>query len=221
MKYTLSLFTAALIAAIVTYFATQIQSSALRQDAQLLHSAIEAKERELVGYTKYTTFITASKQILTGQMSLLAAKVTREEGVTQVVERNFLPGLTSSGTVAIWYTAEYAFGFDLAPDQYDLRAIPGGLEVVLKRPSLVATPAISNLRHKVLASGVVTDEKAVALKLQGEAAGIALRQGQAMAKDAAIVALCEKKLVEFLRSFLQKQPGVLVVPFINVVYRDL
>lgn len=221
MKTALTTLAAALIAALVTYFGTQFQTNALQQEAQALRAALETKEQEVVGHTKYTTFITASKQALAGQMSLLAAKVTREEGVTQVVERVLLSSLpSSSATVAIWYSAEYSFGFDLMPDQYDVRAVPGGIEVAVKRPRLVATPAVSNLRHKVLAGGVLTDEKGAALKLQQEAAANALRQGQSMATDAAIVALCEKKLIEFLRSFLQKQPGVSVVPFISVVYRD-
>lgn len=221
MKTALTTLAAALIAALVTYFGTQFQTNALQQEAQALRAALETKEQEVVGHTKYTIFITASKQALAGQMSLLAAKVTREEGVTQVVERVLLSSLpSSSATVAIWYSAEYSFGFDLMPDQYDVRAVPGGIEVAVKRPRLVATPAVSNLRHKVLAGGVLTDEKGAALKLQQEAAANALRQGQSMATDAAIVALCEKKLIEFLRSFLQKQPGVSVVPFISVVYRD-
>jgi hypothetical protein len=221
MKTALTTLAAAFIAALVTYFGTQFQTNALQQEAQALRAALETKEQEVVGHTKYTTFITASKQALAGQMSLLAAKVTREEGVTQVVERVLLSSLpSSSATVAIWYSAEYSFGFDLMPDQYDVRAVPGGIEVAVKRPRLVATPAVSNLRHKVLAGGVLTDEKGAALKLQQEAAANALRQGQSMATDAAIVALCEKKLIEFLRSFLQKQPGVSVVPFISVVYRD-
>jgi len=34
-----------------------------------------------------------------------------------------------------------------------------------------------------------------------------------------IRAVCEKKLVEFLRDFLGKQPGVKYVPAITVVYK--
>ncbi|MCQ1549739.1 MAG: hypothetical protein NOF05_13185 [Candidatus Accumulibacter phosphatis] len=219
MKFILSVIGAAAIAAALTYFSLNSRDARHLQEAQALRAALETKQSELLGYTKYTTFITAGKQALAGQMSLLAAKVTREEGVTQVVERNLLPGLTSTGTVAIWYSAEYSFGFDLTPDQYDVRPVPGGIEVAVKRPRLVATPAVANLRHKILTGGVLTDEKAAALKLQQEAAANVLKQGQAMATEPAIMALCEKKLVEFLRTFLQKQPGVTTVPFITVVYR--
>lgn len=219
MKSLLTAIAAALIASLSTFVAVNSRADNQAQEAQTLRTALESKESELIGYTKYTTFLTASKQALSGQMSLLAAKVTREEGVTQVVERNLVAGLSSAGSVAIWYSAEYSFGYNLNPDQFDVRAVPGGIEVAVKKPQLVATPAVSNLRHKVLTGGVLTDEKSAALKLQQDAAANALRQGQAMVAEPAIVALCEKKLVEFLRSFLQKQPGVSSVPFITVVYR--
>ena len=41
-----------------------------------------------------------------------------------------------------------------------------------------------------------------------------------MAQDEAIVALCEKSLVAFLRDFQSKQPGVKHVPAITVRYRE-
>ena len=39
-----------------------------------------------------------------------------------------------------------------------------------------------------------------------------------MAQDPAVVALCEKQLVDFLYNFLAKQSGEPVVPQIRVVY---
>ena len=41
-----------------------------------------------------------------------------------------------------------------------------------------------------------------------------------MAQDEAIVALCEKSLVAFVRDFLGKQPRVKHVPAITVRYRE-
>jgi hypothetical protein len=219
MKPFLVALVAAGTASVGTFAVLRHIDSGQTQETHTLRAALEAKETELIGYTKYTTFIAASKQALQGEMKLLAATVKREEGVTQLIERLLVPGLKSSGTVAIWYSAEYSFGFDLKPDQYELRAVAGGLELSISKPGLVSPPAITNLRHKVLTGGVLTDEKSAALKLQEDAAGNALKQGRAMAHDPAIVALCEKKLVEFLRSFLQKQPGVTQVPHIRVVYR--
>jgi len=46
-----------------------------------------------------------------------------------------------------------------------------------------------------------------------------LKHGMAMAQEEPIRALCEKKLVDFLRDFIGKQPGVKQVPAITVVYK--
>lgn len=182
-----------------------------------LEQEVSRQESELLGYTKYTSYLTLGKQSLAEQMKLLAATVTREESVTQVIEKSLL-GLSSTGTVAIWYAVEYSFGFDLQPDSYDVRPTATGIEVRVKKPILAATPAVTNLRYRVLSGGLFTDEEKAVLKLYEEAAKTAKEQGEAMAADAAVVALCEKRLIAFLHDFLVKQPGVKVVPQITVTY---
>ncbi|MBL8259611.1 MAG: hypothetical protein JNM60_07385 [Candidatus Competibacteraceae bacterium] len=183
-----------------------------------LEQEVSRKESELLGYTKYTSYLTVGKQSLAEQMKLLTATMVREEGVTQVIERSLL-GLSSTGTVAIWYSAEYSFGFDLQSDSYDVRPIDSGIEVRVKKPALIATPAITQLRYQILSGGLFTDERGAVLRLYEEAAKKAKEQGEAMASDAAVVALCEKRLIAFLHDFLAKQPGVKIVPQISVVYQ--
>ena len=151
-------------------------------------------------------------------MKLLAATVVREEGATQIIEKSVL-GIASTGVVAITYTAEYAFGFDLRPESYELHATNGGIEVHIHRPTLVAAPAVTNLQHRILSGGLLTDNKGAVIKLSQEAAKRARQQGEAMASDPAVLALCEKSLTEFLYGFLTKQPGVKQVPRIRVVYK--
>lgn len=190
-----------------------------RERVALLQSEVRTQSQELLGYTRYTSYLTVGKQSLAEQMKLLSATVVREEGSTQIIEKSVL-GLASTGVVAVTYTAEYAFGFDLAPGQYDLKATDKGIEVHVNPPRLVATPAVTQLRHRVVAGGLLTDEKAAIIRLQEEAARRAQRQGQAMASEPAVMALCEKSLTAFLYAFLEKQPGVKSVPRITVVYRQ-
>lgn len=85
---------------------------------------------------------------------------------------------------------------------------------------MVASPAVRNLRYKVLSGGVLTDEKAAVIQLYAKAADESASKGRLLASDPAVIALCEKKLVEFLREFLRQQPGVRSVPHIRVVYTD-
>ena len=182
-----------------------------------LKQEVSRKESELLGYTKYTSYLTIGKQSLAEQMKLLTATMVREEGVTQVIERSLL-GLSSTGTVAIWYSAEYSFGFDLQPDSYDVKPTASGIEIRVRKPALVTTPAITQLRYQILSGGLFTDEQAAVLRLYEEAAKKAKEQGEAMAADPAVAALCEKRLIAFLHDFLAKQPGVKIVPQISVVY---
>jgi hypothetical protein len=91
--------------------------------------------------------------------------------------------------------------------------------VLVGKPRLVAAPAVTDLRYKVLSGGLLTDEKAAALKLYAEAAKSAQARGERLAGEPAIMALCEKQLTTFLRNFLLKQPDVKSVPHIAVVYR--
>ena len=189
------------------------------QQAHTLQQAVTRTQEELLGYSRYTSYLTLGKQALAEHTKLLTATVVRDEGVTEVIER-FLLGFSSSGTVAVWYTAEYPFGYDLGPGQFDLRTTADGLEIRLKKPRMIASPAVRNLRYKVLSGGVLTDEKAAVIQLYAKAADESASKGRLLASDPAVIALCEKKLVEFLREFLRQQPGVRSVPHIRVVYTD-
>jgi len=218
MKNRLILAAALAAALFAGWFGARYAGRAADAQAQQLQSLVTTTQKELLGRTSYTSYLTAGKQTLGGQAKLLTATVTREEGLTQIISRIILPHLNSTGTVAIWYAAEYAFGYDLRLGQFDLRATSSGIEVRVRKPALVATPAVSKLTYKVLEGGMLVDEKAAVLKLYEEASGRAQRQGAAMASDPAVVAPCEKKLLEFLYGFIEKQPGVKVVPRITIVY---
>lgn len=186
-------------------------------EVQTLQRQVQQTHAELLGYSRYSTYLTVGKQSLAEHLKLLTATVVREEGVTQVVERSVL-GFSSTGTVAIWYTVEYPVGYDLQPGSYDIRSTPAGIEIRLHKPALVAQPAVRDLRYKILSGGLFTDEKAAVLKLYEQASAQAAATGKTIASDPAVMALCEKKLIEFLADFLRKQPGVTMVPQIRVVY---
>ncbi|WP_200933040.1 hypothetical protein [Acidovorax sp. Leaf160] len=207
----------ALLGALAGGWWMQSRLRAAMGEVSALQRQVETTQDELLGYTRYTNYLTAGQSRLAEQMKLLTATVVREESTTQIVEKSLL-GFASAGVVAISYTAEYAFGYDLRPGSYTLKDTPRGLEVHLARPALVATPAVTQLRHRVLSGGLLTDEKAAVIRLQEEAARRAQAQGAALAADPAVVALCEKSLTGFLADFLARQLGVKAVPRITVVY---
>lgn len=210
---------AALAAATATWWGMGGRLQQAYAQVHTLQGEVTRKQQELLGYSSYTTYLTLGQQALTEHMKLLTATVVREEGVTQVLERSLL-GFSSTGTVAIWYTVDYPFGYDLQPGSYEIRAGSQGIEIHLRKPQPVATPAVHDLRYKILSGGLFTDEKAAVLKLYEEAAQQARTKSATLAADPAVMALCEKKLVQFLDDFLRRQPGVSHVPPIRVVYRN-
>lgn len=208
---------AAAVAAAVTFTVMRGQVQAANERAEALQNVVTTQERTLLGKTTYTRFLEEGKRRLTAQQKLLTATVRQANAVTLVLDKSVL-GFRSSGTVAVWYSVEYSFGFDLAPNAYDLRATERGIEVRVGRPRLVATPAVTDLRYKVLSGGLLTDEKEAALRLYAEASRRAQARGAELASEPAVVALCEKQLRAFVRGFLAKQPGVALIPDIEVVY---
>jgi hypothetical protein len=209
---------AAIVAAFLTFVVMQDRMSRAVERAEALQRVVTKSERTLLGYRNYTQFLEEGKRQLSAEQKLIAATVRQPNAVTLVLDTSVL-GLRSTGTVAIWYSTEYSFGYDLASGKYDVRATSEGIEIRVDKPRLVATPAVTDLRYKVLSGGMLTDEKSAALRLYAEAANRAKIRGEAMASDAAIIALCEKQLTGFLRGFLQRQKGVDFVPHIRVVYR--
>ncbi len=209
---------AAATAAAVTFFIMQGQVRSANERASLLQDSVTESERTLLGRTTYVRYLQEGKRQLSAQQKFLAATVSQANAVTLVLDQSVL-GFHSTGTTAIWYDVEFSFGYDLSPDRYDVKSGPAGIEVTVGKPRLVAAPAVTNLKYKVLSGGLLTDEKAGALKLYAEASKRAQARGEQLASDPAIIALCEKQLTTFLRNFLLKQPDVTTVPHIAVVYR--
>jgi len=207
----------AAIATAVTFFVMQGQVRSANERASLLQDSVTASERSLLGYTTYVRYLQEGKKQLAAQQRFLAATVSQPNAVTQVIDQSVL-GFHSTGTIAIWYSVEYSFGYDLSAGRYEVRSGPDGIRVEVGKPRLVATPAVTNLKYKVLSGGLLTDEAAAALKLYAEASKRAQARGEQLASEPAIMALCEKQLTMFLRTFLLKQPGVTNVPHIAVVY---
>jgi len=93
------------------------------------------------------------------------------------------------------------------------------ITVTLKKPELVSSPAIGAISHEIPGKGLLIDEKEQVITLQQKLTIAAAKQGDAIKHEEAVIALCERKLGEFLRDFLAKQPNVRAVPMITFAYR--
>lgn len=180
----------------------------------------ETYKEELLGYTRYNDYVTVGMQSLREQSKFLAATLQREETFTREIRQQY--GIfRSDAAIAVTYTGEYSFGYDLAPNGYEIKATRAGLEIVLaNKPMLVVSPAIKARSHQVPSKGWLINEDAATVEIYEGMDALAKKRGELMASEEAIVALCEKKMIAFLRDFLAKQPGVKMVPGITISYKS-
>jgi len=196
-----------------------LQGVRSEQVAELIEQATSTK-LQLLGFTKYSDYLSAGQQTLVEQTKLLTASVKRSYRLAREVKVGALGVAVSKGAIVVEYDVDYSFGYELKPSAFQVRDTGQGIELQLPRPTLVAPPAVSGLHQHVVAGGFFTDEKSAALGAYEEAASNAQRVGAEMAKQSEVVALCEKSVISFFRDFLAKQPGVKSVPSISIVYRD-
>ena len=222
MKKTLLIVVFALLTgSIATYVINFYLSN--RQELDLMTRVKDAEQdlsqtrQNLLGYTKYTDYIVASKAAVSEQMKFLAAKVDREYQIIEHVQETTMK-MTSDATIIVRYAVEYSVGYDLKPDSFSISGNGSYIIVTLKKPELVASPSVKIVSNETASKGIFTDEKSATIKLQQKLHDVAVRSGKLVQAEEPIIALCEKKFGEFLRDFISKQPGVKSVPAIKFKY---
>jgi hypothetical protein len=185
---------------------------------QLVEEELSNTKQELLGYTRFTAYLSESKKAIEAQTKFLAAKVDREYVQVEHIQKTTL-GWKSEATVILKYAVEYSFGFDLRHDRFTVTGDKNGITITLAKPELVASPAVNILSHEIPASGIFIDEQEAVITLQEQLFNMAKTHANDLKNDEAVIALCEKKLADFLRDFLAKQPNVRVIPVIKFAYK--
>lgn len=206
----------------VTYVVMDYRFHGERQGAMesVLNVQAEAgsTKKKLLGYTKFMDYLVPGKQILSEKMKFLVAKVVREYVYVENLRKETLKRDTNASLI-VRYSVEYSFGFDVKPDGFEILGTPGGIEIQIKRPSLITPPAIKSSSHEIPSGVAPFEEKETVAEIYRKLPEFAQQHGSIMSSDESVRALCEKKLIEYLRNFLVSQPGVVQVPGISIVYK--
>ena len=179
---------------------------------------LSATKQDLLGYTTFTQYLEVTKKAISGRAKFLAATIDRSYVHIEHINRSAL-GIKSDATIILNYAVEYSVGYDLSPESFAVTADATGITVTLNKPELVSSPAIRAISHEIPGKGLLIDEKEQVIALQQRLITAAQKQGDAIKMEEAVIALCERKLGEFLRDFLAKQPNVRAVPMITFAYR--
>ena len=226
MKRSLTVITITASITVLAAAATHqyLQRSAEHHQADL-HSRLHVVEKtlsetqqDLLGYTTFTQYLEVTKKAISGRAKFLASRIDRSYVHVEHINRSAL-GINSDATIILNYAVEYSVGYDLSPGSFAVTADATGITVTLNKPELVSSPAIGAISHEIPGKGLLIDEKEQVIALQQRLITAAEKQGDAIKKEEAVIALCERKLGEFLRDFLAKQPNVRAVPMITFAYR--
>lgn len=185
----------------------------------VMEKQLSETRQDLLGYTTFTAYLNESKKAITEQTIFLAAKVDRDYIHVEHVQKSIL-GLKSEATVILKYAVEYSFGFDLRPDRFAIVGDAHSITITLNKPELVAAPAVSIQSHDIPSSGFFIDEQAEIIELHKQLTTVVNNRAKDIQQEEAIKALCEKKLGDFLRDFLSRQPNVRGVPVIKFAYKS-
>ncbi len=225
-------FIAIFVLAVLFFVFLEYRRYASHQETQVhirrAQQEASTTKKEMQGFTKYQEYLSAVKQAAIEQSKNMTVRVVREQmHVETVVAEAPEPRSASASTpstsakapaetsMVVKYSVEYVFGFELSAENFQLQVGSNGLDVRVNRPVLLSTPVVKPLSHGAPSKGKLTEDQiAVVKKLPVISKG----EGARSALDEAVVALCEKKLITFIRDALAQQAGVKFIPYISMSY---
>ncbi|MBP9904173.1 MAG: hypothetical protein KBF66_01355 [Rhodoferax sp.] len=213
---------ACVVSAAAVFIFMQFQRYEERQKAadQLLKASadLESVKAKLLGYTKFADYLVPAKQHLADQAKSLAVSVVREvvqlSRLTPDKER-----IKAEVLLVSRYQVEFVLAIDLKPEGFELLQEGNGISLKTGLPTLTSAPLVRSASHELSQAGVVTDERALFADISQKFSLVAQTQGQAVAREDAVRALCKAKVVDALRDFLSRQAGVRALPMVVLNFR--
>ena len=193
--------------------------------ANLMRKYVDAQEKytnsqkTLAGYTAFTSYSALLTKSLAEQMKFIGAKSKRQYSHFENIERKIGP-ITTHAALELLYTVEYVIGYDLSGSNFKLEATEKGITIHLKKPEMVALPSVTESKIITLVGGTFIDEKQESINLLNKLPEITNAKDRTteILRDEAIIALCEKKIKEFIRGVLVNQRNAEIIPEVTVVY---
>jgi hypothetical protein len=186
----------AVLAAAATYqylhASTDPHQSDLQSKLHVVEKTLSETQQDLLGYTTFTQYLEVTKKAISGRTKFLAARIDRNYVHVEHINRSAL-GIKSDATIILNYAVEYSVGYDLSPESFSVSGDATGITVTLKKPELVASPAIGAISHEIPGKGLLIDEKEQVIALQQQLTIAAEKQGDAISMEEAVIALCERK----------------------------
>jgi len=178
----------------------------------------ESVKAKLLGYTKFAEYLEPAKLHLATQSKTFGVNVVREYTHLERFYRD-KHKIKADLSVIGKYTVEFSLAIDIRADNLELAAEGLGISIKSSQPVLTGPPAIKASSHEVSVSGVLTDDRPYFAEVNQKFSEVMQRYGLAVAREETVRALCRAKIIDALRDFLSRQPGVRYVPTIVATFR--
>lgn len=176
-------------------------------------------QKTLAGYTAFTSYSSLLTKSLSEQMKFIGAKTKRQYAYFEAIEKKTVL-VTTHAALELLYTVEYVIGYDLSNGNLKLDSDEKGITLHLRKPEMVALPSIIKSETRTLSGGAFIDEKQETINLLNKLPQIANANNRTseILQDEAVIALCEKKIKEFIRNVLINQYKTEIIPEVKIVY---
>ena len=219
---TIFALTGAALAASMVYVVMKVrhfgESQTLADQLLKAQTELANTKKKLLGYTKYSEHLEASRQSAADVLKAPVLSVSRE----YVQVEKLTPDkqlIKADATVIVRYAVEFALALDVSPTAMSVSEQSNGVALKLGRPSVTGTPKIKILSHTVLSTTDLLDKNATLAELQTRFAQKLNAYGSTLCTEEAVRIACKMKALEALRDTLAKQPGVVHVPAVFVEMR--
>jgi hypothetical protein len=181
----------------------------------------EVTQKTLLGYTSFKNYSAVLSKSLSEQMKFIGAKVNRRYMHDEVIKDVTLK-MQSFAAIELIYDAEYVVGYDLSHEKFKLEATSKGFVLHLNKPEIVASPAATYTFTRILYGALLIDANTATINLLNKLPQIlgAPDRINGILHDEAVIALCEKKIKEFIRSILVSQYKIDMIPEIRIIYTN-
>ncbi|MBP9734208.1 MAG: hypothetical protein KBD82_00945 [Rhodoferax sp.] len=174
---------------------------------------LESVKAKLLGFSKYSEYLAPAKLYLSEQAKSLGVTVVRD----YVQVDRLLPEkdkIKSEVMLIGKYQVEFSLAIDLKPESFELNQDGTGITIKTGLPVLKSPPLVKSASHDLSLAGVVANEAAVFTAASQKFSSTAQSHGLTVAREDTVRALCKAKLLDALRDFLSRQPGVRALPMV-------
>ena len=176
-----------------------------------LEEQLSSSKAETQAFQKYIEVLPLARQSAIDVATKLSTTIEDELTWIEKGEKG-VPPFKLEGTAVLKLSIAYTFGFDLAGGKFDLVPVDKGIQVKLGTAQMIGAPQVTVTSAEYPPKVLAVEDAAATQEILQKAMPAIEERGRVLAQNEAVRIVAERKLLEHLRSYLQKHKDVKIVP---------